>query len=563
MPAPTAPQAMNGYTTPQPQAWIQYNGITYRETPSISRTTDQQLINILTSAQLANQARRPQATAPRRLHMNRHNLPLSSAPSRSAHETQDYTLPAHPSGSPSLLERIAQTALLVRDHRERRSVPASRPEPVPQVNPVSASPAHHEPLLSGLFSPFPAPSPRQSFHAVPPPPASPPRGPIPPPPAESSPRSERSARSINLSRDFQSRYAQTEDVTPVYYEGEDEECTICQDPFQHGQRVCRVNCRHVFHSACWEAYLGTMSDDWYGCPNCRSAGNLIAVWNYIDPSRTTQSYNGVVVDNLLSGAGGGDTDGSAMRGPGHFVTGPPAFHIQTRLPDGRPSIIVDPGSVGNLCGDRWAKEVAEAARKSGHHPTYDRRPRPLKVSGVGNGTQECNYDCTLPVALMPEGHQHATIGKLTVPAVQTSDLPGLLGLTSLKANRAVLDFNTMKLHFLGPSDYQLEKAMPHGSDTYQLEVSPSGHLVLPICEFKNAVENNEYSLTLVSRSRGNGGGDTNVPTGSSSGSSSSNSRSSQQTPAHTRHIPPPPPYPPVLPDTTRHRQVPPPPNVSL
>ena len=42
-----------------------------------------------------------------------------------------------------------------------------------------------------------------------------------------------------------------------------------------------------------------------------------------------------------------------------------AYPIQTRLQDGRFSIIIDPGSVGNLCGDRWAREVALMARANG------------------------------------------------------------------------------------------------------------------------------------------------------------------------------------------------------
>ena len=41
-----------------------------------------------------------------------------------------------------------------------------------------------------------------------------------------------------------------------------------------------------------------------------------------------------------------------------------SYPIQTRLADGRPSIIIDPGSVGNLCGDEWAREVAEIAHKN-------------------------------------------------------------------------------------------------------------------------------------------------------------------------------------------------------
>ena len=38
-----------------------------------------------------------------------------------------------------------------------------------------------------------------------------------------------------------------------------------------------------------------------------------------------------------------------------------AYPIQTKLKDGRPSIIIDPGSVGNLCGDK----MGEGSRNRG------------------------------------------------------------------------------------------------------------------------------------------------------------------------------------------------------
>ena len=102
------------------------------------------------------------------------------------------------------------------------------------------------------------------------------------------------------------------------------------------------------------------------------------------------------------------------------------YPIQTTLSDGRPSIIVDPGSVGNLCGDKWARRVAMMAKKNGHRPSCNQRPRPLEVCGVGNGSQSCHYDCTLPVALQPESTSETNIGDLRVPAVTNSDLAGLL-----------------------------------------------------------------------------------------------------------------------------------------
>ena len=56
-----------------------------------------------------------------------------------------------------------------------------------------------------------------------------------------------------------------------------------------------------------------------------------------------------------------------------------SYHIQARLANSQPAVLVDPGSFGNLCGDRWAKEVAQHATRNQRTPTYTKRNRPLKV----------------------------------------------------------------------------------------------------------------------------------------------------------------------------------------
>ena len=136
-----------------------------------------------------------------------------------------------------------------------------------------------------------------------------------------------------------------------------------------------------------------------------------------------------------------------------------AYHTRAQLPDGRPSVIVDPGSVQNLCGDRWAEAIATAAIQAGRKPTHAQRAKPLDVSGVGNGAQACHYDCVLPVAFRPtEQPDQPVPGNLTVPAVANSDLPGLLGLEALRDNRALLEFTTNRLFFCGPGDIKVERA---------------------------------------------------------------------------------------------------------
>ena len=243
-----------------------------------------------------------------------------------------------------------------------------------------------------------------------------------------------------------------DDTFPVIYEGTDDECSFCQEPHRGGDRVVRLACRHVFHAQCWERWCAERPRRC--CPNCRGAGTCIAIWNYIGPGSDTQTIGGVTAPNELEQHAqlhnivapdmvtpptprSVDYDDRPM--PGASASSAAlycsSYPIQTRLASGRPSIIIDPGSVGNLCGDKWAREVATLAFQNGHKPRNEKRPRPLEVSGVGNGSQKCHYDCTLPVAFRTKsGNQKSVLGNLTSPAVANSELPGLLGLKALIRN---------------------------------------------------------------------------------------------------------------------------------
>ena len=89
-----------------------------------------------------------------------------------------------------------------------------------------------------------------------------------------------------------------------------------------------------------------------------------------------------------------------------------------------------------------------------------------------------------------------------MPSVPNSDLPGLLGLNALRKNRAVIDFDENMMYFLGPGEYDLSKALPPGTDCYQCELAPSGHLVVPCCEHEGQPDrhsNGELSLVVQQR----------------------------------------------------------------
>ena len=48
----------------------------------------------------------------------------------------------------------------------------------------------------------------------------------------------------------------------------------------------------------------------------------------------------------------------------------------------------------------------------------------------------------------------------------------------------VLDLTSNKMHLCGPGTVEL--SLPPGIETYQLEIAPSGHLVLPCSNFQQA-----------------------------------------------------------------------------
>ena len=265
-------------------------------------------------------------------------------------------------------------------------------------------------------------------------------------------------------------------------------CRHCHTKFQSGDAVCTLYEQQCYHQDCLEKAITRANyhpddDETTNADTEDLTGRVSSEGESLETHPGRVSSEGVVSHSVELSS---------------HIREYSAYPIQTRLKDGRPSIIIDPGSVGNLCGDKWAREVALMAKASGHKPRHQRRDRALQVSGVGNGSQQCNYDCDLPVAIRPKGQGRLQTGILRVPAVQDSDLPGLMGLTALKKNKAILDSNTLTLYFCGDTQYNLDQTLPKGTDKYQLETAPSGHLVLPCCEYREGSSNQDYSLTLMS-----------------------------------------------------------------
>ena len=57
-----------------------------------------------------------------------------------------------------------------------------------------------------------------------------------------------------------------------------------------------------------------------------------------------------------------------------------------RISDGL-AFLEDTGSPGNVCGSEWSAEMAESAQAAGRpEPKYQRRQKPLVISGIGTGS---------------------------------------------------------------------------------------------------------------------------------------------------------------------------------
>ena len=169
-------------------------------------------------------------------------------------------------------------------------------------------------------------------------------------------------------------------------------------------------------------------------------------------------------------------------------------------------MLLDIGSVGNVTGDLWARDMARKPCEAKRTPEQYKRDRPLNVSGVGNGSQTCTHNVKLPIAIPGrEKHLHGTFDS---PSVPESSLPGLLGLTTLRKVRGIIDCNTCKLYLAGPADYNLLDGLPPGTEEIQCEFAPSGHMVMPCAEFekldkepKGGVKSEPISLPVATTSQ--------------------------------------------------------------
>ena len=88
-------------------------------------------------------------------------------------------------------------------------------------------------------------------------------------------------------------------------------------------------------------------------------------------------------------------------------------------------------------------------------------------------------------------------GSFLTPIVNgESNLPALLGLKALRENGAILHMQDLTLAFCGKEKPKIE--YPSGTEIFQLECAPSGHLMLPCSDFQNQNVDTQSALTFTS-----------------------------------------------------------------
>ena len=310
-------------------------------------------------------------------------------------------------------------------------------------------------------------------------------------------------------------------------------CVICQEAYISQDTLSILSCQHSYHQDCINAWCAARheQDAVPLCPTCRGVVDIMATVIY-NPDATTNDENypmqtgpaeihhvgtpsfqsaetgGESIPSLVSGSEmsmswndprrnlsgmqprGSESESSGFTSsvfPWWPVTGTehisPVYHASTQLPNGRVSIIIDPGAWTNLIGSTLARKLTQVAMKFGIKPKQTKMSEPLTIQGVGNGTQACRYKMDIPIAVPHAdgtSHQHT----LSSPIVEGtgSELPGLLGLRSLEAARAILDTGNKRLIFPGPGP--LEIKLPPGSVEIPLHKAPSGHLVMIIDDYE-------------------------------------------------------------------------------
>ena len=138
---------------------------------------------------------------------------------------------------------------------------------------------------------------------------------------------------------------------------------------------------------------------------------------------------------------------------------------------------MDPGAHDNLTGDDWVKRVRRICAVYGLDVINKPLENELSVGGVGKGSQTCTETADVPIALADGGG-----GNYLSPVVRNSQMPALLGNKTMTRMRTILNLGDGKFIIPGPGAVVIK--LPPNSRVLDMEMSDSGHWMLPITEYK-------------------------------------------------------------------------------
>ena len=124
--------------------------------------------------------------------------------------------------------------------------------------------------------------------------------------------------------------------------------------------------------------------------------------------------------------------------------------------------------------------MIETARVAGYDVAHRPLQMPMRVEGVGSGSQSATNSAQVQIGV------NGDLGTYTAPVIPDSDLPPLLGLRTLRSQRAILDMSGPEAELIlpGPGGFQLQ--LSPGSTRLPLRTAPSGHLILPVTNYPRA-----------------------------------------------------------------------------
>ena len=190
----------------------------------------------------------------------------------------------------------------------------------------------------------------------------------------------------------------------------------------------------MFHEKCFKTFLHSATVENVSCPECRDCEKDPKLCVLVSKEQTPAfTYEDDVVRYSSKSPGNPVSRASSafpfwqMEDTHGFDT--LCYHGNTTLQDGRQGLLVDPGAWSNLAGETWIQRMAKKALAAGHDVAQGKFPKPMRVAGVGRGTDRAEWEVHVPIALI-DADNHGTLHEFRSPVIGGAgrELLALLGL---------------------------------------------------------------------------------------------------------------------------------------